>query len=511
MATHGLVGGVWPEVFGARAMFGLGDLFPSLGAEGAQQFARFETAYKAKSPNGSEAQLDHFRNAFLKVREQYVTPVKDALLIDAAIKGMDEFKPEEGQEVTDRLLIEAALDGMMGALDPHSSYLNPEEFKEMQETTSGHFGGLGILVTLDKDSGAVKIISPIDDTPAARAGLQANDLITHLNGEAIKGKTLTDAVRVMRGPPGSEIRLTVLRDQDAPFDVTLERDVVHVKAVKWRAENDIGYIRVTRFSQTTHEGMLEAIEALGKEIGPKLRGYVLDLRNNPGGLLSESVDLADDFLDKGVVVSVRGRDKNRNREHEAGWGDLARGLPLVVLINGGSASASEIVAAALQDHGRATVMGTRSFGKGSVQVVSPLNLEGALKLTTDLYYVPSGRAIQGIGVLPDIVLTPPKRKPQQVAEDVPEEKPEATLKADDAEIDEETEHAIRREADLPGALKVDTGEEHQAKATLPEESCPKAGEEGKDRVLGCALTYLRSGTTPEFLAALKAVEGTVAQ
>ncbi|CCQ74141.1 S41 family peptidase [Magnetospira sp. QH-2] len=504
LLTHVLAGCVGAN--SAQAVFGLGRLFDDLGSEAEKELSRFQDVYLEVSTTDNPQQLEHFRNAFSKVRTQYVQPVVDADLIDAAIEGLRLYKPEEGKEQTDRHLVEAALDAMMEKLDPHSSYLNPQEFKEMQVTTQGQFGGLGILVTLDKESGAVKVISPIDDTPAFRAGLKANDLITHLDGKAVKGKKLTDAVRVMRGKPGTSIRLTVLRGENDVFDVTLRRDIVHVKAVKWRAEGDIGYIRVSRFSQTTDEGTVEAIEALRAEIGPKLKGYVLDLRNNPGGLLSESVTLADSFLDEGQVVSVRGRDGRNGRDHNAKWGDLARGLPIVVLINEGSASASEIVAAALQDHRRATVMGARSFGKGSVQVVSRLDLEGALKLTTDLYYVPSGRAIQGVGVLPDIVLQASAKK-----EDKSSAKAASEDETSEAEVDAKTEaeaeeHRARREADLPNALKVDHGQERQAKVTLSEDRCPPAGEEGKDKALGCALAYLHSGSTPGFLTAVKATD-----
>ncbi len=492
MAAHGLSGCMGPGVSVTRAFSGLGNMM--FGPPSSREFPRFREAYAARS-DGDPAFLEHFGEAFDRVREDYVHPVDEASLIDAAIRGLADHRPEDGGPVTDRALAEAALDAMMSELDPHSSYLGPEELNELKVSTRGRFGGLGIQVTMDKDSGWVKVISPIDDTPAYRTGIRSGDLISRLDGKPVDGMTLGDAVRVMRGEPGTRITVTIHRADRDPFDVTIERAIVEVNPVKWRAEGDIGYIRVSSFSEKVDDGVIEALAALRGEIGAgRLRGYVLDLRNNPGGLLRQAVLLADAFLDDGVVVSVRGRDTTGTRTHRAAYGDLARGKPLVVLVNGGSASAAEIVAAALQDNRRAVVMGARTFGKGSVQVVSPLELEGALRLTTDLYYVPSGRTIQALGVQPDIVLERPDEDPG--------------VAADAAAPDDGAAAATplpRREADLPHALIVEDGETRQAaRATVPRAACPAAGEDGEDRSLGCALSYLRLGSEASFLSAMRA-------
>ncbi len=486
VAAQGLSACVGPGVSVSRTFGGLGDLI--FGPSESAEFPRFKQAYLARS-TGDAAQLAHFEEVFDRLRVDYVHPIDEAALIDAAILGLDALEPADVAPPSDRALIEAALDAMLGELDPHTSYLNATEFGEMKVVTQGEFGGLGIQVTLDRDSGWVKVISPIDDTPAFRAGIESGDLISHLDAFPIKGMTLTDAVRLMRGKPGTRITLTVRRQNRAPFEVAIERDIVQVKPVRWRAEGAVGYIRVSSFSEKVSEGIIQAFSALRQEIGPdRVKGYVLDLRNNPGGLLRQSILLADAFLDDGIVVSVRGRDPDHTRSHAAAYGDMARSRPMVVLVNGGSASAAEIVAAALQDHGRAVVMGSRTFGKGSVQVVTPLALEGAIRMTTQLYYVPSGRTIQALGVQPDIVLEP-----------VPDE---ATAKADPEAGNEETEEpAPRREADLPHALIVDGAEtQKQARATLAASACPPAGEDGEDLVLGCALSYLRLGSESAFLA-----------
>ena len=352
-------------------------------------------------------QLNLFGDVFERVRSEYVEPT------------------------TDEQLIETAINGMLTALDPHSSYLNRKSFQDMQVQTRGEFGGLGIEVTME--NGLIKVVSPIDDTPAFRAGLQPGDLITHLDGEAISGMSLADAVEKMRGPVGSDIKVTIRRGEASePFDVAITRDTIKIQSVRYRQEGDVGYIRVTTFNEQTQTGLERAVERLQKEIGSdKLTGYVLDLRNNPGGLLDQAISVSDTFLDKGEIVSTRGRKPEDGQRYNAKSGDLAKGKPMVVLINGGSASASEIVAGALQDHHRAIVLGTQSFGKGSVQTIIPLPGHGAMRLTTARYYTPSGRSIQALGISPDIEVQP-------------------------AKVEEIAQGIRRREADLRGALRNDT-------------------------------------------------------
>lgn len=302
--------------------------------------------------------------------------------------------------VDDQALIEAALNGMLQSLDPHSSYLPPKQFDEMQVRTRGSFGGLGIEVTME--NGLVKVVAPIDDTPAFRAGLQAGDFITHIDDEAVLGLTLPDAIKRMRGKPKTEVLLRVSRSTVEPFEVTIVREVIRIQSVRARAEENVGYVRISSFTEQTRNGLQDAMEKLRNEIGPEMEGIIIDLRNNPGGLLEQAVAVADAFLDRGSIVSTRGRQANSQQQFNATGGDLANGLPIVVLINGGSASASEIVAGALQDHERAILMGTQTFGKGSVQTIIPVSADGAMRLTTALYYTPSGRSIQSTGITPDI-------------------------------------------------------------------------------------------------------------
>jgi carboxyl-terminal processing protease len=306
------------------------------------------------------------------------------------------------EEVTDEELVEAAIRGMLTSLDPHSSYLDADSFQDMQVQTRGEFGGLGIEVTME--NGYVKVVSPIDETPAFRAGVQAGDLITHLDEEPVLGLNLNDAVDRMRGPVGTDIRVTIRRGEQEPFDVTITRAIITVKSVRHRVEGDIGYVRITSFNEQTTVGLTDAISDLKEDLGDQLQGIVLDLRNNPGGLLEEAINVSDSFLERGEIVSTRGRFTEDSQRRNASPGDLADGLPMVVLINGGSASASEIVAGALQDHRRAVIMGTKSFGKGSVQTVVPLGAHGAMRLTTARYYTPSGRSIQAKGIDPDIIV-----------------------------------------------------------------------------------------------------------
>jgi carboxyl-terminal processing protease len=322
-------------------------------------------------------QLNLFGEVFERVRSDYV------------------------DDVADRKLVEDAINGMLSALDPHSSYMNARSYRDMQVQSRGEFGGLGIEVTME--NGLVKVVSPIDDTPAARAGMKPNDVITHLDGEQVLGLTLQEAVERMRGPVNSQIKLMVRRGTQEPFEVTLTRARITIQSVKSRLEGDIGYVRITSFSEQSDAGLRNAVQKM-REQKPNLKGFVLDLRNNPGGLLDQAVSISDAFLDKGEIVSTRGRKKDDAHRYQAKPGDIINGLPMVVLINGGSASASEIVAGALQDHRRALLVGTRSFGKGSVQTIIPLGGQGAIRLTTALYYTPSGRSIQAQGIDPDIII-----------------------------------------------------------------------------------------------------------
>ncbi len=335
------------------------------------------------------------------------------------------------EKVTDKKLIEAAINGMLQALDPHSSYLSAEDFKEMQVNTAGKFGGLGIQVTTER--GIVKVISPIDGTPAAKAGIRANDLITHLDGKPIIGISLRDAVKQMRGPVDSKITIRIRRKGVDPFDVTIVRAVITVKSVRHRTIGNVGYVRITSFTQQTTVGLHAALAEFRRKPGKTWRGVVLDLRNNPGGLLSQAIDVTDSFLERGEIVSTRGREAKISSRYNAKKGDMTGGLPIVVLINSGSASASEIVAGALQDHRRAILMGTKSFGKGSVQTVVPLGSQGAMRLTTARYYTPSGRSIQAEGIVPDIVV-------------------------EQAKLTALAPRAVGREADLPNALDADRNE-----------------------------------------------------
>src|SRR5438270_2668061 len=306
-------------------------------------------------------------------------------------------------EVKDDQLVEGAINGMLTALDPHSNYLNSKNFNDMKVQTRGEFGGLGIEVSME--NGLVKVVSPIDDTPAAHAGLKPGDLITHLNGDQVQGMTLQEAVDKMRGPENSDITLTIRREGREPFDVKLTRAKIKIQSVRSHLEGkDIGYVRITSFNEQTDVGLNNAVKNLKQQANNKLAGLVLDLRNNPGGLLDQAVAVSDAFLDKGEIVSTRGRRSEDAQRYNARPGDIASGLPVAVLINGGSASASEIVAGALQDHHRAILLGTKSFGKGSVQTIIPLPGHGAMRLTTARYYTPSGRSIQAKGIDPDIVV-----------------------------------------------------------------------------------------------------------
>ena len=321
-------------------------------------------------------QLSIFNEVYNRVKNQYV------------------------EELTDKELVEKALNGMLQALDPHSSYMNEEVYKEMQVDTAGAFGGLGIEITTDKSF--IKIVSPIDDTPAQKAGVQAGDYITHLDGVSVIDMTLKEAIDIMRGEVGASITLTIVRGTENPFDIEIERDIIKVQSVKHRLIDDIGVLRISTFNEQTTPGLKKIIEELESSDNPPI-GYVLDLRNNPGGLLTESISVSDVFLEQGEIVSIRGREKKDVKVYSAKKGDLINKKPLIVLINEGSASASEIVAGALQDHDRAVIMGIKSFGKGSVQTIVPID-SGAIRLTIAKYYTPSGDSIQAIGIEPDIIV-----------------------------------------------------------------------------------------------------------
>ena len=387
-------------------------------------------------------QLNLFGEVFERVRAAYVE------------------KPDDSK------LVEFAINGMLAGLDPHSSYMDPSSLRDIQVQTRGEFGGLGIEVTME--DGLVKVVAPIDDTPAAKAGVMANDIITKIDNEQVHGLTLNQAVEKMRGPVNTKIKLTIMRKgQDKPIEVTIVRDVIRVKSVRSHAEgDDVGYIRITQFSEQTTEGLKKAISDLTSQLGSdKIKGFVVDLRNNPGGLLDQAISVSDAFLDKGEIVSTRGRNAEETQRFNAHAGDLTKGKPVIVLINGGSASASEIVAGALQDQKRATLVGTRSFGKGSVQTIMPLGAgNGALRLTTARYFTPSGRSIQAKGIEPDI----------KVLQEVPSD-----LKArTDAE----------GEASLRGHLKAEGSEESGSQSYVPT-------DEKDDRALKEAFDLLRGTIT----------------
>jgi len=405
-------------------------------------------AQEASKPASVYEQLDLFGDIFERIRSDYVEPVDD------------------------KKLIEAAINGMLSSLDPHSSYLPPDDYADMKVQTRGSFGGLGIEVT--QEDGFVKVVSPMDGTPAAEAGIQSGDYITHVNGESLMGLTLDQAVDKMRGPVGSEITITVARQGQAdPFDVTMTRDTIKLTAVKGRLEGNTVVLRITTFNDQTFPNLQESLKKAVEDAGgmDKVDGIVIDLRNNPGGLLTQAISVSDAFLDKGEIVSTRGRKPEDSERWNATPGDLAQGKPVVVLINGGSASASEIVTGALQDHHRAIVVGTKSFGKGSVQTVMPIRGEGAMRLTTARYYTPSGRSIQALGIQPDIVVPQPDAVPateDQTSEDKPAAK-------------------TRSEADLQGILSNDSMTEDEKKQA--EEERAKAEEAAKLRLQDFQLAY----------------------
>jgi len=380
----------------------------------AQENVRNTTVYE---------QLDLFGDIFERIRAQYV------------------------EEVDSADLIEAAINGMLTSLDPHSSYLPPKDAAEMREQTRGEFGGLGIEVT--QEEGWVKVVAPMDGTPAFDAGVESGDFITQVDGESLLGLTLTESVEKMKGPVGSEIIITIVREgTDEPFDVSIIRDTIKLTAVRTRSEGNSVVMRISTFNDQTYSNLADGLTKSVDELGglDNVDGFILDLRNNPGGLLNQAIRVSDAFLNAGEIVSTRGRDPQDGERYNATDGDLAQGKPVVVLINGGSASASEIVAGALQDHRRAIVVGTKSFGKGSVQTVMPLRSDGAMRLTTARYYTPSGRSIQALGVSPDIIVEQPPRKPA----------------AEEGDTDDDARRT-RSEADLRGSLDNDSLSEDEIK------------------------------------------------
>jgi len=401
----------------------------------------FAVANAAAHSDNTYSQLNLFGEVFEKVKTDYVE------------------KPEDSK------LVEGAINGMISSLDPHSRYMNEKGWAEMQETTHGEFGGLGIEVTME--DGFVKVVAPIDDTPASRAGIMSGDVITSIDDDQIQGMTLDQAVNKMKGAPNSSIRLKIVRkDADKPIELSIVREIIRVRPVKYHVEGgDIGYIRITSFNEQTTEGLHKAIAEIQKEVPQdKLAGYVVDLRNNPGGLLDQAVSVTSTLMQRGEVVSTRGRNPEETQRFTAHGGDMTKGKPLVVLINGGSASASEIVAGALHDHKRATLIGTRSFGKGSVQTIIPLGAgNGALALTTARYFTPSGHSIQALGIKPDI----------EVLQDVPDEF--------------KTRSEIKGEASMRGHLSAEGAEQTGSQSYVPP-------DEKNDKALAAAFNQLRGVT-----------------
>jgi carboxyl-terminal processing protease len=417
------------------AVFGLGAA--SLGME-----SRFLVSQPARAASAGDTyrQLNLFGDVFERIKANYVE------------------KPDDGK------LIEAAINGMLTSLDPHSSYMDAKSFRDMQSSMQGKFGGLGIEVTME--DGLIKVVSPIADTPAARAGILSGDLITKIDGEAVQGMTLNQAVDKMRGAANTTVKVTIVRkDRKDPLELSLTREIITVKSVKFRKEDDVGYIQITQFGDQTTENLHDAIDRLRKDIGEdRLNGYIVDLRNDPGGLLDQAVGVCDIFLDKGEIVSTRGRNPEDTKRWDAHHSDITKGKRLVILINGGSASASEIVAGALQDQKRATLLGTRSFGKGSVQTIIPVGDDAAIRLTTARYYTPSGRSIQAKGIEPDI----------KVLEAIPDD-----LKGKDK---------AEGEASLRGHLTNNKGEDLSASQAYV------ASDPGKDTQLIAALDLLHGKT-----------------
>ena len=435
-------------------------LLPTLGAVAAVSIFALansdHTAIAVERPSHDETfkQLELFADVLARVRTDYVVDVNDGELIEDAINGM------------------------LQSLDPHSSYVNPDGFRDLQVSTSGEYGGLGMEVTTE--DGFVKVITPIDDTPAEKAGIKAGDFITEIEGETIIGLSLTEAVKRMRGKPGEPITITIAREDEESKEYTIVREIIEPRTVRYEVKDGVGYIRIAQFNEKADEGLGKAIKAIKAEAGRSLPGIVLDLRGNPGGLLDQSVSVSSAFLDGGEVVSTRGRSANDTERYNGQAGELAKGIPLIVLIDSASASASEIVAGAVQDRGRGLVVGMTSFGKGSVQSVIPLRggRDGALRLTTQRYYTPSGRSIQGTGIDPDIFVS--------------------------AVPDDGEEREIRREADLPNAIEnEETSEDGEEEITVEEiviDYPPEGFEIEDDYQLQKAIEILKNGNYPQLLA-----------
>jgi carboxyl-terminal processing protease len=441
------------------AVFVAGVAFtPVLGAIEGRFGVSFLPVALAQDANRAETYrlLALFGDVFERIRAEYVEPTND------------------------REMVENAINGMLTGLDPHSNYMNAKQFQDMQVQTRGQFGGLGIEVT--SEGGYIRVISPIDDTPAMRAGVKAGDLIVALDGKTVQGLSLNEAVEKMRGAPASKISITIKRSGvDNPIELSMQREIIKIQVVKSHLENDIAYIRITSFSESTDTDLRKAFAALKQQAGDKLKGVVLDLRNNPGGLLDQAVAVGDDFISQGEIVSTRARHAEDSQRWNAKDGDITSGLPIVVLTNGGSASASEIVAGALQDHHRAVIVGTRSFGKGSVQTVIPLPGNGAMRLTTARYYTPSGRSIQGLGITPDIEVQASRDEPPHFG---PER--EADLKGAISNTGGTPTDVVMPRTDLPPVAKDI--------AKLPPETWPAfdAAKPETDYVLQQGLTVVRA-------------------
>ncbi len=453
-----------------RVVMAMNEETANLPAETRAELKRFARIYDTYVDDASDRErLDYFNFAYQRVRASYVHEINDREMINAAISGVKTKEAIPGSMPPGKL-VEDALHKMLKHLDPHSSYLNAAEFRDSFANTKGEFGGLGIQITMENDY--VKVISPIEDTPAERAGMLPGDLITHVGGVDLKGLNLREAVNLMRGKPGEPVDIMVRREGVEDFPLNIVRAIIEVKSVRHRIEGDIGYIRITRFNEKTKKGINDAIADIRNQTGKSLRGVVVDLRNNPGGLLNQSVIVADAFLERGKIVSIKGRNGRNERAYYADPGDALRGIPVIVLVNRGSASASEIVASALQYHHRAIIMGRQTFGKGSVQTIMPMPLDGALRLTTALYYSPANQTLQALGVSPDINII--------------------------ADVDPKTQVKGTREADLPGSIPAQGKDIARERPRISETACPAIGE-AKDRMLGCALEYLRSTNEEAFL------------
>jgi len=432
-------------------------ILPTIGIVAASALFAFSatkqsaSAVEKSSPEHTFEQLDLFADVMARVRNDYVVPVENDELIDDAINGM------------------------LQGLDPHSSYVSPDRFDDLQITTSGEYGGLGMEVTMEE--GVVKVVSPIDDTPAKRAGIKSGDYLTAIDGENILGLSLTEAVDRMRGKPGEAITVTVVREGEDPMDITMTREIIERKVVKYEVKDGVGYLRISQFNEKTYSSLKDAVKALEDEFGGKIPGVIIDLRGNPGGLLDQSIKVSSAFLDGGEVVSTRGRHEQDTERYNAKKGQLLKGVPVIVVIDGSSASASEIVAGALQDRHRAIILGMTSFGKGSVQSIIPLRggRDGALRLTTARYYTPAGRSIQGTGITPDIAVS--------------------------YALEDEDARKRLREADLPNAIENENSSSESDESII--QYPPEGYDVEDDYQLQSAITILKDGSYKKLLAETK--------